>query len=60
VRWTNLDNVMDGHTVTASDRSWTSAVLMQNDTFTRAFTQPGDYTYFCEPHPFMQANITVR
>ncbi|MCC7370213.1 MAG: hypothetical protein IT306_17445 [Chloroflexi bacterium] len=60
VRWTNLDNVPDGHTVTASDHAWTSAVLNQGEQFTYTFTQVGTFTYFCEPHPFMTAFIDVQ
>ena len=60
VRWTNLDNVPDGHTVTASDLSFTSPVLGQGDTYVRTFTQPGTILYFCEPHPFMTAFIEVQ
>ena len=60
VRWTNLDNVPDGHTVTASDLSWTSPVMNQGGQFTRTFTQAGTFIYFCEPHPFMTAFINVQ
>lgn len=58
VRWVNLD-VID-HTVTADDRSWTSPVMFQNDVYTRTFTQAGTYRYFCEPHPFMIAEVLVQ
>jgi len=60
VRWTNLDNAQDGHTVTAQDRSWTSPVLGQNGAFVRTFTQVGTFLYFCEPHPQMTAFIDVQ
>lgn len=60
VRWTNLDNVPDGHTVTARNLSFTSPVLQQGDTYVRTFTQVGTFEYFCEPHPFMTAFIDVR
>jgi len=60
VRWINLDNVPDGHTVTASDLSWTSPVLGVGQQYTRTFNQVGMFTYFCEPHPFMTAFIEVR
>ena len=59
VRWTNLDDVPDDHTVTAVDLSWTSPVLEQGDTFVRTFTEAGTFTYFCEPHPAMRADIEV-
>jgi plastocyanin len=60
IRWTNLDNVPDGHTVTARDLSFTSPVLNQGNTYVRTFTQPGTIEYFCEPHPFMTAFIDVQ
>jgi plastocyanin len=60
IRWTNLDDVPDGHTVTARDLSFTSPVLRQGDTYTRTFTQAGTYEYFCEPHPFMTGFIDVQ
>jgi plastocyanin len=60
IRWTNLDNVPDGHTVTARDLSFTSPVLRQGDTYTRTFTQTGTFEYFCEPHPFMTGFIVVQ
>lgn len=58
VRWTNLD--ADEHTVTADDRSWTSPVLGQGGSWSRTFTQRGTYRYFCEPHPFMRADVVVE
>ena len=60
VRWTNLDNDPDGHTVTAQDRSWTSPRRRLNGTFIRTFTQAGTFMYFCEPHPQMTAFIEVQ
>jgi plastocyanin len=60
VRWTNLDNVSAGHTVTATDHAFTSPVLNQGDTYVRTFTQVGTFEYFCEPHPFMTAFIDVQ
>jgi plastocyanin len=60
VRWTNLDNVESGHTVTADDHSFTSPVLGQGDTYVHTFTQVGTFEYFCEPHPFMTAFIDVQ
>jgi plastocyanin len=58
IRWTNLD--VPEHTVTADDHSFTSPLLGQNQTYTLTLTQPGTYTYFCEPHPFMMGEIEVR
>jgi plastocyanin len=58
VQWTNLDP--DVHTVTADNLSFTSQRLNQGDTFTMTFAQPGTYTYFCEPHPFMHGAVQVQ
>lgn len=60
VRWTNLDNVSAGHTVTDRNHTFTSPVLNQGDTYVRTFTQVGTFEYFCEPHPFMTAFIDVQ
>jgi plastocyanin len=64
VVWTNQDAV--GHTVTAG-----SAAEPQQDQFDLdlpdkgstvevTFDEPGEYPYFCKPHPFMQGTITVE
>jgi len=58
IRWTNLDDV--DHTVTADDLSWTSPVMFKDDAFTRTFNERGTFHYFCEPHPFMRADIVVQ
>jgi plastocyanin len=60
IRWTNLDDVTAGHTVTADDHSFTSPVLGQGGTYVHTFTQAGTFTYFCEPHPFMTGSIEVQ
>ena len=58
VTWTNADE--EPHTVTASDRAYTSTGLEQNETYTHRFTAPGTYTYFCALHPHMTATIIVQ
>ena len=58
VTWTNGDE--EPHTVTASDRAYTSTGLEQNETYTHRFTAPGTYTYFCALHPHMTATIVVQ
>lgn len=49
VVWTNRDQA--AHTVTARDRSWTSPIMSQGETFVTTFDEPGVYTYICELHP---------
>jgi plastocyanin len=57
VTWTNDDGV--GHTVSATDRAFTSQELQQGATYQFTFTTPGTYTYICAIHPEMSGTITV-
>jgi len=57
VRWINLDDHM--HTVTSSDWSFHSGELNLYDSFTYSFRSPGEYVYFCLPHPWMQGVVVV-
>ena len=57
----NLDSF--AHTVTSTGDSPTefdSGRMEENDTFTISFDEPGTYTYFCELHPTMRAEVVVR
>jgi plastocyanin len=58
IEWKNFD--FDVHTVTASDRSWTSPVMQNSETFKMTFNQVGTIAYFCEPHPQMTGTIIVE
>jgi plastocyanin len=58
VTWTNADD--EPHTVTANDRSYHSAALDTDQTYTHTFTAPGEYRYFCSLHPHMTATVIVR
>lgn len=58
VTWTNDDTMM--HTVTAVDGSFDSGFLDAGDSFSFTFDQPGEYEYFCAPHPWMRARIIVE
>jgi plastocyanin len=58
VTWTNDDE--EAHTVTATDRAYTSAGLDHAETYTHRFTKAGTYTYLCALHPHMTATITVK
>ena len=49
----------DAHTVTASDKSYDSGGMDMGATFTRTFTKPGTYSYFCALHPWMKAVVIV-
>lgn len=58
VTWSNEDNMM--HTVTAVDGSFDSGFLDAGDTWSYTFDEPGEYEYFCMPHPWMRAKIVVE
>jgi plastocyanin len=56
VRWT----VVSGrHSVTAKDRAFDSDELETGLAFERRFEEPGVFPYFCTPHDFMRATVTV-
>ena len=58
VTWTNRDDVP--HTVTANDNRFASQSLDTDDRYTRLFTEPGVYPYFCAVHPHMTGTIIVK
>ncbi|MGH8912325.1 MAG: plastocyanin/azurin family copper-binding protein [Acidimicrobiia bacterium] len=58
VTWTNQDGMM--HTVTAAEGSFDSGFLDQGDTWSYTFDTPGEFEYFCSPHPWMRAKIIVE
>jgi glucose/arabinose dehydrogenase/plastocyanin len=57
VRFVNRD--LDYHTATAYDNSFDTGRIYQNQFADVVFTTPGDFPYYCIPHPFMQGNINV-
>lgn len=58
VTWTNRDDTV--HTVTDVDRAFSSQGLETGDTYSRTFTAPGTYKYFCALHPRMTAIVIVK
>ena len=57
VRWTNQDLV--AHTATSDNGVWDSGILLQGQSFMRAFQPPGPYPYHCTVHLFMTGTILV-
>ncbi|HXS60442.1 MAG TPA: plastocyanin/azurin family copper-binding protein [Candidatus Sulfopaludibacter sp.] len=66
--WTNTDSVP--HSVTSDsnyvdpingkfDSISTIGLIPPKGTYTFTFTQPGEYSYHCTPHPWMKGKITV-
>jgi plastocyanin len=69
VVWTNEDTT--AHTVTTDtgysdptsgefDTMATIGLLLPKQTFEFVFTEPGEYPYHCEPHPWMTGTVTVE
>ncbi|MBO0885671.1 MAG: PQQ-binding-like beta-propeller repeat protein, partial [Mycobacterium sp.] len=57
ITWTNNGPTI--HTVTSNDQLFDSGIMQVGDTFSFTFDTPGTLNYFCEVHPFMQAQVVV-
>ncbi|MBK6968612.1 MAG: hypothetical protein IPH29_05715 [Candidatus Microthrix sp.] len=66
VTWSNEDTIF--HTVTSGpsdgskaepDGKFDSGNIEAGDTFSYTFTEAGEFTYFCEPHPWMIGKVIV-
>jgi plastocyanin len=57
VAWVNRDD--SPHTVAGADGAFSSAALDTGDRFTRTFSKPGRYDYFCTMHPHMVGTVIV-
>jgi plastocyanin len=57
VTWINRDEVP--HTVTEVNKTFGSAALDTDDSFSTTFSGPGIYKYYCRLHPNMTGTITV-
>ncbi len=66
--WTNNDEVP--HSVTSDngymdrvngkfDSLATVGLIMPGNSFNFTFTEPGEYPYHCEPHPWMRGKVTI-
>lgn len=58
-RVTFVNDDAEAHTVSARDRSFDSAGIDSGEHWQHAFERPGEYRYFCQLHPYMQAEIIV-
>ena len=58
VTWTNRDE--ETHTITSTTGAFSSAGLGNEETFSRTFSKPGTYEYFCALHPKMRATVVVK
>jgi nitrite reductase (NO-forming) len=58
VVWVNSDSAV--HTVTDVDGAFDSGNINPGRGFAYTFDQPGEYEYFCIPHPWMRAKVIVE
>lgn len=59
VTWSNDDPGII-HTVTSADGLFDSGFLNEGGTWSYTFEEPGEFEYFCSPHPWMRAKIIVE
>jgi plastocyanin len=61
VTWVNCEPpAIDAHTSTSDDGLWDSPFLTAGQSFSRVFGVPGEFGYFCIPHPFMRGVVIVE
>lgn len=58
VTWVN-DDEGQIHTATAVDGSFDSDFIAFGESWSYTFETAGDFEYFCTPHPWMRARVTV-
>ena len=58
VEWVNQDSVL--HTVTDVDGLFDSGFYGEGESWSYTFTEPGEYEYYCLPHPWMRAKVIVE
>lgn len=59
VTWTNNDPGMI-HTVTEVNGAFDSGFLSAGKTFSVTFDSPGEFEYYCTPHPWMRGKVVVE
>ena len=61
VLWVNCERpTVDPHTTTSDTQLWQSNSLPPGASFSHDFAQPGQFGYFCVPHPFMRGTVVVE
>ena len=57
IEWTNSDPLP--HTVTATDKSFSSGLIQPGKTYRHTFTKAGTFNFYCIPHTFMKGAVVV-
>ncbi len=58
VTWINRDRVR--HNVVFNETGESGRMLNQGQRWSYAFDEPGTYSYYCGPHPFMTGTVVVE
>ena len=58
VKFTNSGKI--AHTATQSQGAFDTGFLKNGESATLTFDTPGTFTFFCQPHPWMQGTIVVQ
>jgi plastocyanin/sugar lactone lactonase YvrE len=58
VKFTNAGKI--AHTATQSQGAFDTGFLKNGESATLTFDTPGTFTFFCQPHPWMQGSIVVQ
>jgi plastocyanin len=58
ITWANKG--LEIHTITADNGAFDSKDLDSNRTWSYTFAVPGTFTYYCDPHPWMQGTVIVN
>jgi plastocyanin len=56
--WTNRDPL--AHSITSDSGVWDSDLIQPDGTWSRTFTETGEFPFHCTPHPFMTGTVVVR
>ena len=56
--WVNRDP--DAHTSTSTTTAWESPLIPPGESWGYTFDTPGEYPFFCVPHPFMTGLVVVE
>lgn len=59
VTW-DMTGAKMAHSATAEDGSWDSGYVQEGDKWSRRFETPGQYRYYCYPHPWKKGVVLVR
>jgi plastocyanin len=59
VTWSN-DDPGQIHTVTEVNGAFDSGFFNEGETWSYTFDEPGEFEYYCLPHPWMRAKVIVE